>query len=172
MRLEIFRKYLNVCYKNLEKLYHIHFTGFNDSFIDLWSESHSVVSTSHKGSLRTLEWLAYPFSSGSSWPRNLTEISCIAGGFFINWSIRGTLAAQLVKNLPADLGLISVLGGSPGEGKGYPLYYSGLENSLDCLVHGVTKSRTWQRFSLSLLTCNFCVDFWVREVVGEKNSVS
>ena len=40
------------------------------------------------------------------------------------------------------LGLIPGLGRSPGEGKGYPLQYSGLENSMDCLVHGVTKSRT------------------------------
>ena len=31
---------------------------------------------------------------------------------------------------------------SPGEGKGYPLQYSGLENSMDCIVHGVTKGRT------------------------------
>ena len=41
-----------------------------------------------------------------------------------------------------DLGLIPGLGISPGEGKGYPLQYSGLENSMDCLVHGVTKSHT------------------------------
>ena len=34
------------------------------------------------------------------------------------------------------------LGRSPGEGKGYPLQYSGLENSLDCIVHRVTKSQT------------------------------
>ena len=34
------------------------------------------------------------------------------------------------------------LGRSPGEGKGYPLQYSGLENSMDCIVHGVAKSRT------------------------------
>ena len=34
------------------------------------------------------------------------------------------------------------LGRSPGEGKGYPLQYSGLENSMDCIVHGVTKSLT------------------------------
>ena len=31
---------------------------------------------------------------------------------------------------------------SPGEGNGYPLQYSGLENSMDCVVHGVAKSRT------------------------------
>ena len=41
-----------------------------------------------------------------------------------------------------DLGSIPGLGRSPGEGKGYPLQYSGLENSMDCIVHGVTKSRT------------------------------
>jgi len=40
-----------------------------------------------------------------------------------------------------DLGLIPGLGRSPGEGKGYPLQYSGLENSMDCIVHGVTNSR-------------------------------
>ena len=45
---------------------------------------------SHKGSPRILEWVAYPFSSGSSWPRNRTGVSCIAGGFFTNWAIRET----------------------------------------------------------------------------------
>ena len=42
-----------------------------------------------------------------------------------------------------DLGLIPGLGRSPGEGKGYPLQYSGLENPMDCIVPGVTKSWTW-----------------------------
>ena len=41
-----------------------------------------------------------------------------------------------------DLGLIPGLGRSPGEGKGYPLQYSGLENSMDCIVHVVAKSQT------------------------------
>ena len=41
-----------------------------------------------------------------------------------------------------DLGLILGLKRSPGKGKGYPLQYSGLENSMDCIVHGVTKSQT------------------------------
>ena len=44
-----------------------------------------------------------------------------------------------------DLGSIPGLGRSPGEGKGYPLQYSGLENSMDCIVHGVTKS--WNQLS-------------------------
>ena len=41
-----------------------------------------------------------------------------------------------------DLGLIPRLGRPPGEGKGYPLQYSGLENSMYCIVHGVIKSQT------------------------------
>jgi len=41
-----------------------------------------------------------------------------------------------------DLGLIPGLGRSPGEGNSYPLQYSGLENSMVCIVHGVTKSWT------------------------------
>ena len=41
-----------------------------------------------------------------------------------------------------DLGSIRGLGRSPGEGKGYPLQYSGLEDSMDCIVPGVAKSRT------------------------------
>ena len=44
---------------------------------------------SHKGSPRILEWVAYPLSSRSSRPRNRTGISCITGGFFINWTMRG-----------------------------------------------------------------------------------
>ena len=43
---------------------------------------------SHKGSSRILEWVAYPFSSGSSHPRNQAGVSCIAGGFFTNQAIR------------------------------------------------------------------------------------
>ena len=46
-----------------------------------------------------------------------------------------------------DLGSIPGLGRSPGEGKGYPLQYSGLENSMDCIIHGVTKSQTQLRDS-------------------------
>ena len=41
-----------------------------------------------------------------------------------------------------DMGSIPGLGRSPGKGKGYPLQYSGLENSKDCIVHRVAKSWT------------------------------
>ena len=60
-------------------------------------------------------WLSFPDSSAGK------ESACNAGG----------------------LGLIPGLGRSAGEGKGYPLQYSGLENSKDCIVYRVAKSRTW-----------------------------
>ena len=41
-----------------------------------------------------------------------------------------------------DLGSVLELGRPPGEGNSYPLQHSGLENSMDCTVHGVTKSQT------------------------------
>ena len=57
-----------------------------------------------------------------------------------------------------DLGSIPGLGISPREGKSNPLQYSGLENSMDCIVHRLTKSRTglskW--LSLSHFTSEFC----------------
>ena len=40
--------------------------------------------------------------------------------------------------------------GTPGEGKGYPLQDSGLENSMDCMVHGLTEWDTTKWLSLSL----------------------
>ena len=57
-----------------------------------------------------------------------------------------SLVAQLVKNLPAmQETWIWSLGweDAPGEGEGYPLKYSGQENSMDCIVHEATKSQTW-----------------------------
>ena len=49
-----------------------------------------------------------------------------------------------------DLGSILGLGRSPGEGNGYPFEYSGLENSMDCIVHGVTEWDMTEQVSLSL----------------------
>ena len=53
---------------------------------------------------------------------------CGSGGKESTWNV-------------GDLGSIPGLGRSPGKGKGYPLQYSGLENSMDCIVRGVAKSR-------------------------------
>ena len=66
---------------------------------------------------------------------------------------RVSLLAQLGKESTCnagELGSIPGLGKSPGEGNGYLLQYSGLENSVDWIVHGVTKSRKrLSDFSLS-----------------------
>ena len=50
---------------------------------------------SHRGSPRILEWVAYPFSRGSSQRRNWTGVSCIAGGFFTSWATREAHRPQL-----------------------------------------------------------------------------
>ena len=88
---------------------------------------------------RILEWVAIPFSRGSSRPRDQIWVSCIAGGFFTVWSTREahiyayvyicahTLGFPSVSDCKAsahnagDLGSIPGLGRSPGEGNGYPL---------------------------------------------------
>ena len=79
--------------------------------------------------------------------------------------------AQLVCNA-GDLGLIPGLGRSPEKGEGYPLQYSGLENSTDCVVCGVAKSRT--RLSGShergrfvvVFACNVLSGFATREMLA------
>ena len=47
-----------------------------------------IYKLSHQESPRILECVAYPFSSGSSQPRDWTQVSCITGGFFISWATR------------------------------------------------------------------------------------
>ena len=83
-------------------------------------------------------------------PHHLSKDSCVEK---IPWR-RDRLPTPLFLGFPGgsagkesacnvgDLVSILGLGRSPGEGKGYPLPYSGLENSMDYIVHGVTKSRT------------------------------
>ena len=46
------------------------------------------------GKPKVLEWGVYPFSRGSSQPRNRTGVSCIAGGFFTNWAIREAMSRK------------------------------------------------------------------------------
>ena len=53
-----------------------------------------LYQVSHKGSPRIREWVAYPFSRESCWPRNWIGVSCLAGRFFTNWVIRKALLKQ------------------------------------------------------------------------------
>ena len=64
-------------------------------------------------------------------------------GYLLHYSW-ASLVAQLVKNLPAirETWVQPQLGISHGEGNSYPVQYSCLENSMDYIVHGVTKSQT------------------------------
>jgi len=68
-----------------------------------------------------------------------------------------------------DLGSILGLGRSPGEGKGYPLQYSGLENSLDYTVHGVTKNQIQlsKFYHHSLLTTPKPLTVWITTNCGK-----
>ena len=87
---------------------------------------------------------------------SLYPLKKILFGFWLENTFRTILSyllwAFLVDQLQSesacnagDLGSITGLGRSPGEVKGYPLQYSGLENSMDCKVHGIAKS--WTRLS-------------------------
>jgi len=88
----------------------------------------------------------------SSWFNNwlfffffLIEVQLIYNVSGVHQSDSGFLGGLVGKESTCnvgDLGSIPGLGRSPEEGKGYPLQYSGLENSMDCIVHGIIKSQT------------------------------
>ena len=59
-----------------------------------------------------------------------------------SWGFPDASAGKESACSAGDLGSIHGLGRSPGEGKGYPLQYNGQENSMNCIAHGVAKSRT------------------------------
>ena len=78
------------------------------------------------------------------WKIRLTVTECF-DVTYMNWA---SLCGSAGKESTCKVGnqdSIPGLGRSPGEGKGCPLQYSGLENSMDCILHGVTKS--WTRLS-------------------------
>ena len=98
-----------------------------------------------------LTWIYYPFYS-----RDVRKM----GVHLVIYGLPcGSAGKESTCNV-GDLGSIPGLGRSPGEGKGYPLQYSGLENSMDCVVHGVAESEMTEWLSLhfyfsylSLFTC-------------------
>ena len=102
---------------------------------------------SYQGSPRILEWVAYPFSSGSSWPRNWTR----------SWWLRDRLPTPVYLGFPCgsagkestcnvgDLGLLPGLGRSPGDGIAYPLLYTwaSLVAQLVKNLPGVQETPVW-----------------------------
>ena len=71
------------CHALLQEIFPIQ--GLNPGFLHCRPV---VYWLSHQESPRTLEWVACPFSRGSSQPRNRTGVSYIAGRFFTNWATR------------------------------------------------------------------------------------
>ena len=60
-----------------------------------------------------------------------------------SWDFLGGSSGKESACNAGDLGVIPGLGRFPGEGKSYPFQYSGLENSMDCIFHGVAKTSTF-----------------------------
>ena len=54
-----------------------------------------------------LEWVAFPFPRGSSWTRNQTGVSCIAGGFFTNWATREIMPRKFLRKNTNNLRIAS-----------------------------------------------------------------
>ena len=64
----------------------------------------SLPGSSVLGILQALEWVAISFSRGSSWPRNWTQVPCIAGKFFTNWAMRKALRILKWVAMPSSRG--------------------------------------------------------------------
>ena len=101
-------------------------------------------------------WIQYclPFHCSSSWPLIQNQSNFFSRCPILNLENRGWSNLSAI-NTPSDgsagkestcnvgdLGSIPGLGRSPGEGNSYPLQYSGLENSMNCIAHGVAKRQT------------------------------
>ena len=93
-----------------------------------------------------IPWTEEPGRLQSMGSQRVGHDSATSLSFYIPWA---SLVAQMLKNLPAmqktwvqSLGLIPGSGTSPGEGNGNPFQYYCLENSMDSIVHGVTKNWT------------------------------
>ena len=84
-------------------------------------------------------------------------LSKIVPQIAIEYSKCGSAGKESTCNA-GDLGSIPGLGRSPGEGIGYPLQYSGLESSIDCIDHGVAKSQTQLRDFHCVLKVNLNQD--------------
>ena len=73
----------------------------------LWHFRQILCHLSHQGNPWILEWVAYPFSRGSYWPRNQTGVSCIAGRFFISWAT-GEACVSLYRTTIQEISVRSI----------------------------------------------------------------
>ena len=126
-----------------------------------WSFSFSISPSSEHPGLVSLLYPTFNEHLGHAGP--LTRPLLL---FVLPPSLRDRLPTPIFLGFPGgsagkesacddwDMASISGLKRSPGEGKGYPLQYSGLENSMDCVVHGVAGSDMTERLSHSLALLN------------------
>ena len=77
-----------------------------------------------------------------SYPAIMQSLTSYYNSATLQWGFPDSSVGMESTCSAGDLGLIPGWGRPPGEGKGYPLQYSGLENSMDCIAHGVAKSQT------------------------------
>ena len=140
--------------------------GITNSMDMVWVDSGSWWWTGRPGML----WFVGSQRVGRDWVTELNWTECRRPWFNswvgkIHWR-RFRLPTPVFLGFPCgsagkesacnagNLGSVPELGRYPGEGKGYPLQYSGLENSMDCKVHEVTKSQTpLSNFQFTLFTC-------------------
>ena len=112
-----------------------HEVGFRSQFDDQYPNSAPGETQQDRGQ-QDLSLLSTSLSTHVKQERLPSHLSAIFG--FPDSSLSKESACNA-----GDPGSIPGLGRSPGEGIGCPLQYSGLENSMDSIVRGVTKSRTW-----------------------------
>ena len=93
-------------------------------------------------SLFPLASLLFSAICKASLENHFCHLAFVSLGDGLDWGFPGGSAGNESACSAGDLGLIPGLGRSPGQGNSYPLQYSGLENSMDCIVPGVEKSRT------------------------------
>ena len=113
-----------------------------------------IYHLSHKRSPRIPEWVAYPFSSGSSRPRNWTGVSCIAGKFFTNWAIKEALIyLNFIKENSTTLYVLFLRYTFFFSLQGYNIVFFKNENSCKTILERSKDTYNWFRsyyFFLSL----------------------
>ena len=142
------------------------------------SESSSVVALCHPmdhavhGTLQAgvLEWAAVPFSRGSSQPRDQTQVSCIAGGFFTSWATREVIRQEIARVNTDILGISKLKWTRMGDfnSDDHYIHYCGQEslrrNGVAFIVN--------KRIQNAVLECNLKMTKWSRFDSKANHSIS
>ena len=100
---------------------------------------------SHQGSPRILEWVAYPFSMGTSRPRDWTRVSCIAGGFSTSWATQEAQGRAFQVEIPVICPSVHCLHAQLCLTLWNPMNYS----LPDSFVHGIFQARILEWVAIS-----------------------